>query len=235
MYINPIVDVLGMVRFNHGDGEATRGGAMKKGIVGILAVVFFLEMWGSVDASIIDFDDMEGMSGPFYVGQPVPWQYVVDDEYLSRGVLFDSGGGGIRVARAGNAISRLNLASGTANDPQQGPVSDYDACVRASFWVDGSQGLVDMAGLTVSNFNGSGVLEARNLNGSLLGSVSSQQSPFLFLSFPGQIHSVIFIPKNATFDNFTFEGLNKVPIPGALWLLGTGLIGLFGIHRKLKK
>lgn len=230
-----MVDVLGMVRFNHGDGEATRGGAMRKGVISILAVVFFLEIWGSVNASIIDFDDIEGMPGPFEKGQPVPWQYVVNDEYLSHGVSFYSGGGGIRVARAGNAMSSPNLASGTANDPQQGPVSDYNAKVRATFWVDGSHGVVDMAGLTVSNFNGSGVLEAHNLNGSLLGSVSSQQSPFLFLNFPGQIHSVTFIPEHATFDNFTFDGLNKVPIPGALWLLGSGLIGLFGIHRKLKK
>jgi hypothetical protein len=230
-----MVDVLGMVRFNHGDGESTRGGTMKKGMVGILAAVFFLEMCGSVNASIIDFDDMDGMSGPFYTGQPVPWQYIVNDEYLSRGVRFDSRGGGIRVARAGNAMSWPNLASGTANDPQQGPVSDYNAWVRASFWVDGSPGVVDMAGLTISNFNGSGVLEAYNLNGSLLGSVSSQPSPFLFLNFPGQIHSVTFIPEHATFDDFTFEGLNHVPIPGALWLLGSGLIGLFGMQTKRKR
>ena len=223
-----------MIWFNHGDGAATREGAMRKSII-ILAAVFFLGMWGSVNASIIDFDDIEGMSGPFSEGQPVSWQYVVNDEYLSRGVLFDSGGGGIRVARAGNAMSGPNLASGTANDPQQGPVSDYNAWVRASFWVDGSPGLVDMVGLTISNFTGSGVLKAYNLNRSLLGSVSSQKSRFLFLNFPGQIHSVTFIPTHATFDNFTFDGLNQVPIPGALWLLGSGLIGLFGIRRKLKK
>lgn len=207
---------------------------MRKSII-ILAAVFFLGMWGSVNASIIDFDDIEGMPGPFYERQPVPWQYVVNDEYLSRGVSFDSEGGGIRVAHAGNAMSQPNLASGTAKDPQQGPVSDYNAWVRASFWVDGSPGLVDMAGLTISNFTGSGVLEAYNLNKSLLGSVSSQQPSFLFLNFPGQIHSVTFIPNHATFDNFTFYGLNKVPIPGALWLLGSGLIGLFGINRKLQK
>ena len=222
-----------MVRFSHGDGAMTRGGAMGKRIV-ILAAVFFLGVWGSVNASKIDFDDIEGMPGPFFEGQPVSWQYVVNDEYLNRGVLFDSGGGGIRVARAGNAMSRPNLASGTANDPQQGPVSDYNAQVRASFWVDGSPGLVDMAGLTISNLNGSGVLEAYNLNRSLLGSVSSHQSPFLFLNVPGQIHSVTFIPEHPPCDHFTFDGLTKVPIPGALWLLGSGLIGLFGLHRRLK-
>lgn len=29
--------------------------------------------------------------------------------------------------------------------------------------------------------------------------------------------------------------LNQVPIPGALWLLGSGLLGLVGIRRKMKK
>ncbi|RLB04805.1 MAG: hypothetical protein DRG83_04030 [Deltaproteobacteria bacterium] len=29
--------------------------------------------------------------------------------------------------------------------------------------------------------------------------------------------------------------LNQVPIPGALWLLGSGLFGLIGIRRKMKK
>ncbi len=35
----------------------------------------------------------------------------------------------------------------------------------------------------------------------------------------------------ATSDNFA----NTVPIPGALWLLGSGLIGLMGIRRRFKK
>ncbi len=33
-------------------------------------------------------------------------------------------------------------------------------------------------------------------------------------------------------DNIT---LNSVPIPGAIWLLGSGLLGLLGIRRKLNK
>jgi|GEM_PF-3452045 len=37
-----------------------------------------------------------------------------------------------------------------------------------------------------------------------------------------------------TFDNFSLTG-NPVPIPGAVWLLGSGLVGLVGLRKKLKK
>ena len=38
----------------------------------------------------------------------------------------------------------------------------------------------------------------------------------------------------ATFDNFSLTG-NPVPIPGAIWLLGSGLVGLAGFRKKFKK
>jgi hypothetical protein len=37
-----------------------------------------------------------------------------------------------------------------------------------------------------------------------------------------------------TFNNFSIAG-SEVPIPGAVWLLGSGLIGLAGFRRKAKK
>ena len=43
----------------------------------------------------------------------------------------------------------------------------------------------------------------------------------------------------AVYDAYSFEvsreWMNTVPIPGAAWLLGTGLIGFVGIRRKIKK
>jgi len=33
-------------------------------------------------------------------------------------------------------------------------------------------------------------------------------------------------------DNVTIEGINAVPVPAALWLLGSGLLGLIGIRRR---
>jgi hypothetical protein len=39
---------------------------------------------------------------------------------------------------------------------------------------------------------------------------------------------------SATITDLTIE-LSAIPIPGAIWLLGTGLIGIVGIRRKFKK
>lgn len=201
---------------------------MKKYLVAIVATAIILGVWNSGNAATIDFDDILGMSGPFSQGQLVPPQYMIDNDYLSQGVLFGSSGGGLRVARVGNAISLPNTVAGTG----PGPVLDYNAQVLASFWVDSTPGVVDMAGLTLSNTSRSGSLEAFDLSGSLLGSVSGGTSATLCLTFPGQIHSIIFNPNYAVFDDFTFEGLSAVPIPGAVWLLGSGIIGLVGIRRK---
>ena len=36
-------------------------------------------------------------------------------------------------------------------------------------------------------------------------------------------------------DKMVYAKFNMVPIPGAVWLLGPGLIGIVGIRRKFKK
>ncbi len=38
----------------------------------------------------------------------------------------------------------------------------------------------------------------------------------------------------ATFNDFSLTG-NAVPIPGAVWLLGSGFIGLIGLRKKLRR
>ncbi len=43
------------------------------------------------------------------------------------------------------------------------------------------------------------------------------------------------VAESYTIDNLIFEAGAPVPIPGAVWLLGSGLIGLAGFRRKLKK
>ena len=40
---------------------------------------------------------------------------------------------------------------------------------------------------------------------------------------------------NPGWFDFDDVSMNPVPIPGAIWLLGSGLIGLIGVRRKLKK
>jgi hypothetical protein len=40
---------------------------------------------------------------------------------------------------------------------------------------------------------------------------------------------------NPGWFDFDDVSMNAVPIPGAIWLLGSGLVGLIGVRRKLKK
>lgn len=216
----------------HGNPIMWFEGKMKKLILLTIAMAILAGVGNSGHATTIDFDDIVGMAaGSSRAGQVILPEFMVDDEYLSLGVLFYTEGGGLRVTRAGNSISYPNLVAGTA----RGARLDYNAMVRASFWVDDVPGLVDMAGLTISNFDGAGKLEAYTLDGELLGAVFDKGVSILSLTYPGQIHSVVFKPTHAVFDNFTFDGLRMVPIPGAAWLLGSGFFGLFCIRQLFKK
>lgn len=67
--------------------------------------------------------------------------------------------------------------------------------------------------------------------GNPLGSLLNN-SPDFSMSDNGGVG--IFTLKEATFNNFSLTG-NPVPIPGAVWLLGSGLVGIAGFRRKNKK
>lgn len=41
-------------------------------------------------------------------------------------------------------------------------------------------------------------------------------------------------PSNPRFHEIGIDAVVDVPIPGAVWLLGTGLLGLLGLRRKLR-
>lgn len=68
-----------------------------------------------------------------------------------------------------------------------------------------------------------------DLNNTLLGSVGSPKV------LPNDYGAVAIDGKYATtFNDFSLSG-SSVPIPGAVWLLGSGLVGLVGLRKKYRK
>ena len=67
-----------------------------------------------------------------------------------------------------------------------------------------------------------------DLNNILLGSINT---PNVLASDTGDFVA-IYGRYATTFDDFSFSGTTVVPIPGAIWLFGSGLIGLIGVARR---
>lgn len=64
---------------------------------------------------------------------------------------------------------------------------------------------------------------------------NSSNTPTLVANtYNGLIDQVVFHgnPDFWTIDDITYNGVNPVPAPGAVWLFGSGLMGLFGFKRR---
>src|SRR5262249_35286578 len=123
---------------------------------------------------------------------------------------FDSGGGGIAIVSAVNAVSPTNVALAT----EPGPVLSFNLPVTATFYSNDVPAVVDMVALTLtSTINGTCRLKAFDPNGILLGSTLGGNGSTLQLTYSNQIHSVEIDQGSLSFDDFTFTGLVALPVP----------------------
>jgi hypothetical protein len=173
-------------------------------------------------ATLIDFDDVQGYPCGCLPGTVIPPAFVVNDEYIDRGVLFDSAGGGIFIAASTGGVSPPNSMGGLG----VGSVIDYFAPINISFWDrDGEAASVDFVSLTLTSSSDHAVMRAYDVDGVLLGSVLGTASETMTVDFPGLISSIVVLPNYAAFDDLAFSNMS-IPIPGAIWLFGCALSGL---------
>jgi len=92
---------------------------------------------------------------------------------------------------------------------------------------EGNVSIMDTRGYDIDNMGIEGFW-LNGLSANLSNTVTSAQLVIEFSSDSDY--------EQAYFDNIVFDGtFNDVPVPGAVWLFGSGIIGLFGLRRKNKK
>jgi hypothetical protein len=82
---------------------------------------------------------------------------------------------------------------------------------------------------------GSSVTGNNILFGSVLFQCQDPGDVDLLLAVDSSIGGFLTAADVIPFDNVNLGTLNQVPIPGAIWLLGTGLLGLVGMRRNRRK
>lgn len=164
----------------------------------------------------INFDDRPARATPVPIGDPVPPEFVVNDEYLSLGILFDSGGDGVWLSRGSNPVSPPNVACPSG----PGTVFGFAGPSEMTFWLDGAPGRVDFVSAVLTGSSDFATLTAYVADGVILGTSIGGPSATLIVTFPGLIHSAVLTGNSYAFDNVRFDGL--VPAPSATALLVIG-------------
>lgn len=209
-----------------------------------VSVYFFV---APAHASLINFDSFTGMvNSP---GTSIPTISQISDQFLvSDGVQFSSGENSFIAAVDLSPNGTTSLPNGVGGSNTAGQLTYSGNFFNATFFDPSNVsafGITDIVSVRSDTIPAGSFLtfSAFDVNGNLLGSdtqVDTGGNLFL-LSFSG-IHSVSFFGSGTVaLDDFSFNPVSSVPVPvpvpapAAVWLMGSGLIGLVGMRKKSAK
>ncbi|MEW6267231.1 MAG: VPLPA-CTERM sorting domain-containing protein [Thermodesulfobacteriota bacterium] len=199
---------------------------MRKILVLGLALLMTLGLAGFAGAAVIDFDDLvsenqvpsnyQGFnwSESWYVYDDTSYMYYYGNTYGStsgENAVFN--GGGVMVSTvSGNTFNFL------------GAYFTGWASYNQSVWHTSES-------ITVEGYYQGSLVGTASMN------LSASQYDWLNAGLMG-VDQLIFYSSGDSkwflMDDFTYNTGAPVPIPGAVWLLGSGLVGLVGLRRKLQ-
>lgn len=192
----------------------------KKYFIGLLLALLVSYFPIVVQASTINFDDIAAN----------PTQSISND-YLSLGVIFTNA----------LVVHEGNWGNGSVSSPNAVMIGSTPTCL--TFHMPGSYtpGITDFVSAYVGDWSietDEIQMTAYDFDNVILDSATyTTTNVFGLISISAEgIHRVEFIEligSGADFDNLTFNSITSVPIPGALFLLGSGLLGIVGLRRRI--
>ncbi len=195
-----------------------------------------------VGASVLGFDALPsngggGSSGN--TGTPIQPESQLTDQFANLGVIFSSTGGAVGVVGApSDAVSLSNVIGGSSMESTL-PVLNYFEPISLKFVLPNTTtpALTTKIGAWNDPTGSLIQLSVFDIDGNLLESAQADQGFFIGISNP-LIASATFSYVSSqsvngfSLDDITFGDVSTVPVPAAVWLFGSGLIGLIGVAKR---
>jgi len=196
--------------------------------------------------SVLNFDSIlpnggGGASGN--TGTPIQLESQLTTQFSSEGVIFSSSGGAVGVvgveglSNENDATSPFNLIGGSAVGTTL-PVLDYFQSISLQFVLPGTTtlGMTSSVGAWNDPTGSRILLSVFDINDKLLESIQADEGFFIGITNP-LIASATFsyistqsVP-GFSLDDVTIGSVSAVPVPAAVWLFGSSLIGLIGMRK----